>query len=122
MTQQSVLVAKNNSYDKSINDERLKLITYDYTLDHVNMTDNHAQFVDKDNYNAFLKIKTKSGFFKRIIYNYGIYIYILLLLYCILSQFIDVLPTMNWVILLFPLFLYTMFFSFNSFSSIKISF
>ena len=76
MTQQSVLVAKNNSYDKSINDERLKLITYDYTLDHVNMTDNHAQFVDKDNYNAFLKIKTKSGFFKRIIYNYGIYIYI----------------------------------------------
>ena len=123
---------------EEIDNERNYMISYDESFDYITLEDKDVKFVDKDNYDMFLKIKSKNGFVKKLIQRYGVYVYILILICFVILQLShlllpkivkDAISTLNielpqpkWSLLLTPVIFAKLIQSFNTFSMIKISF
>lgn len=138
MENERLLNEEQITTQEDIDNERKYMIEYDESFDYINLEDKNIKFVDKDNYDMFLKIKSKNGFIKKIIQRYGVFIYILVLMvfvtlqvfHLILPKFIKnlidtldmELPQPKWSLLITPIIFAKLIQSFNTFSMIKISF
>lgn len=128
-------MASVDSIDKEIEEIRRESMFPQNTFDEVTIENLNVKFVDKDNYNKFMNIKTENGFIIPMLQSFGKDLYMILVmcmgvLYIlkllkkriqIIEQILVFCPEPNMYILFVPMFLTILFKSFNSFSEIKIS-
>jgi|TARA_X000000368_G_C22613764_1_gene529172 hypothetical protein len=128
-------MSNSEKEDNEISELRKNMSFPENDLDNIDIEDANVEYIDKDNYDKFLKIKSKNGFVFQIIQSYGKELYFTMVIlmgilyyfnimkehFQVFEQITRFLPDPNVYLLLIPLFITVIYKSFNSFSEIKIS-